>query len=88
MCRLRGGGYVRFTNGLQICYFEVKLSSNNQSNINLPAAFVNSNWIGVCCGPRANYGNESIKPQSNTTFQLLGETNANPHKCIAIGKWK
>lgn len=84
----QGNNYIRYYNGLQILFWKQNISSKNQSNIATPMPFIDDNWVGVVCGVAANYGNESIVVQSSTTFQLIGETNANPHNCIAIGKWK
>lgn len=82
------GYYVKYGDGVLLCWGTKSISSNNQSNIVLPYPFKDTNYVGNANGTRPNYGNEAFIPISTSTYKILGETNSNPFRWQAIGYWK
>lgn len=82
----QGNDYIRYANGLQICWGEYTRTSESNATINFPKAFYNRTYpISV-----------SVAGQSSTVYALgwtaswvlIGNTNIGSFMYTAIGRWK
>ena len=85
-------GYIRFTNGLQICYGSLYFSGNAHSGITFGKAFMDRNYI-VSDGMRRpdddGWDNDMIGYDKVTeTGCALYSWGARTRTYIAIGRWK
>lgn len=86
----QGNDYIRYSNGLQICFHRYIANASTNTTITLPKPFVDTNYISTL----TTYGGEnscSITPNSTniTGFSITNtETNNVFVNVISIGFWK
>lgn len=85
-----GDGYVRYSNGLQICFYQYLANAGANTAITLPKPFINTNYISTLtsCGGE---GSCSITPNSThiAGFSISNAgTNSLFVNVISIGYWK
>lgn len=90
------GEYVRWENGLQVCFDVLSTSASQDTLWTLPAAFIDSEWV-FCSGLGASFSSEAraITFQGRTTNSVTlraltasgGRVSAGAF-IIAIGRWK
>src|SRR5690606_16082554 len=90
------GTYVRWENGLQVCFATRSTSASEDTLWTLPAAFIDTGWT-PCGGVAAAFeaGAQVITFQGRTTSSImLRVLNASGNRVpgsafiIAIGRWK
>lgn len=85
-------GYIRFTNGLQICYGSVYFSANGHSGITFGKAFVDTNYIiaeGIRRPDDDDWDNDMIGyDKTSKTGCALYSWGSRTRTYIAIGRWK
>lgn len=86
----RGNGYIRYSNGLQICYGSANCSQGGESN-NLPMPFNDSSYtLTATYTGTINNVSISVARTANNTFTLYQSYSADVLTAdyIAIGLWK
>src|SRR5690606_5082595 len=91
------GWYVRWENGLQVCFSRVLTSASEDTVWTLPAAFIDSSWV-FCSAIGATFadGALAITFEGRTTSSLTlrvfrvstGARISGSAFIIAIGRWK
>lgn len=86
-----GVGYLRLSNGLQICYGYCSGSTGDKT-ITLPSPFANTNYV-VAWGSESDDGQtvstRMISARNRTTSTFVNRlVSGNPMMYIAVGYWK
>ena len=88
----QGKGYIRYTNGLQVCFEQYVANANSDTPITLPKPFINTNYISALtnysgAGPVcaiSSYNNKTI-----TGFTIVNIYGGNVYvDVMSIGRWK
>ena len=88
----QGKGYIRYTNGLQVCFERYVANANSDTPITLPKPFINTNYISALtnysgAGPVcaiSSYNNKTI-----TGFTIVNIYGGNVYvDVMSIGRWK
>ena len=88
----QGDGYIRYSNGLQVCFNRYAVRANSDTSITLPKPFINTGYISVL----TNYGGAGPKCSitSYESYTITGFSITNTYgfdlyvNVISIGKWK
>ena len=88
-----GDGYLRYSDGTQICYGDIQVSGTAASfqTRTLPKAFINANYKlflnynDTTSTTTISYRAVAYIDRTTTTFRSF---NAHNHDFLAIGKWK
>lgn len=86
----QGEGYIRYSNGLQICYKQYTCNGNTDTVISLPKPFINTNYISMITSYGGG-GSCSITPNSTniTGFSINNTSTISLFmNVISIGYWK
>ena len=88
----QGDGYIRYTNGLQVCFKQYIAKKNSDTPITLPKPFINTNYISAL----TNYSGAGpvCAISSYNSKTITGFTIVNIHgsdvyvDVMSIGRWK
>ena len=87
----QGNEYIRYSNGLQVCFKRYIVSANTTTNITLPKPFIDTGYISVITDQNSSGPSCSIAYSSTTTtgFDIVSTNGSNLFvNVISIGRWK
>lgn len=82
------GNYIRFSNGLQICWGIA--TGNGNYSFSFPQAFADTNYVVMCTDihdSRTSNGYAYATDKTTTGFKSITGENSKA-QYIAIGRWK
>ena len=86
-----GERYIRYTDGTQICFFDM-FNTYSDTSITLPKEFINNRYsvAVINAGPNASSSPErySVSDLTATNFAFHTTQNNTGWWCIVIGRWK
>lgn len=88
-----GNQYIRFSDGIQICYITSLMTEQLRQTYLLPKPFIDTNYCAVANDTTDDAGNSSfvkvaVYNLSTTAIQILTDKGISKFACIVIGRWK
>lgn len=88
-----GNQYIRFSDGIQICYITSLMTEQLRQTYLLPKPFIDTNYCAVANDTTDDNGNSSFvkvaaRSLSTTAIQILTDRGTSKFACIVIGRWK
>lgn len=82
-----GEGYLRFTDGTQICWTRIQATATDNVSWELPVAFVNDKYAVVFTGTSPSWSAGHLNGKYTNKVVCYCQAN-NGYQIIAIGRWK